>query len=448
MTVTDKLTSVKMWTVSGPFKEHGTMGSMVRAISVACTEHSNPMICRSAGSFAPTAVLGLSVCWYLFSSGDRGVAIFSASGPVKGEEQQQTVVENCCSWKLQDHSLQRVGRPETFDESYFTKSLEVYWRDVVEASYKYSRTVQSSGRKARRRAHHPWEPQALIASMTKTLSTFTGISDGPIESIVKRQPGQLLNSSLLKYTNLSSLEHQGDGSVLHLDGSMRFLFDQWRCGSELLVRINAHRTAERLKQGSLELITSVRRSMGLGPEYEETCDHELAGRSLGGSVSLGECHTALSEEWLYIQWPDQATGTWACDPSRTGCRSFSSGTPWMPPARTETQARVVKAILTAPVSDIWQYFPEILDNTSIWHAGYKNKIWLRLGGSTMVMKASRERLLGHDGDNEPQGRPMSRKVELASMSAPVVLHNEGVRNHTCMSLKCGLQEVPKRRNVG
>ena len=270
-----------------------------------------------------------------------------------------------------------------YGESCLTKSLEVYWRDVEEASYKYSRTVQSSGRKARRRAHHPREPEALIASMTKTLSTFTGIADGPREYIMRRKPGQLLNSSLLEYTNLSSLEHQGFGSVLHLGESRRFLFDQWRCGLELMVQIDAHQTAERLKQGSLELITSERRFMGLGPEHEETCDHVPADCSLGGSVFLGECHSALSEEWLYIQSPDQATGMRPCVPSRTGCRSSSSVTPWMPSERTGTQARVVKAVLTAPASDIWQYFPEILDNPFIRRAGYK--IWQRLGGS-------------HDGD--------------------------------------------------
>ena len=427
---------------------HGTTGSMVPAISVACTGHSSPMICRSVASFAPTAVLGLCVCWCLFSSGVRGVVVLSASGPVKGEEQRQTVVENFCSWQLQGHSLLRVGRQEIYNESCLTKSLEVYWRDVAEASYKYSRTVQSSGRKARRRAHHPRESEALIASMTKNLPTFTGITDGPRERIVKRQPGQLLISSLLEYTNLSSLEHQGDGSVLHLGESRRFLFDQWRCGLELLVRIDAHQTVERLKQGSLELITSVRRFMGLGPEHEETCDHVPADRSLGGSVLLGECHSALSEEWLYIQWPDQATGTWACVSSRTGCRSSSSGTPWMPPARTETQARVVKAVLTAPASDIWQYFPEILDNPSIWCAGYKNKIWQRLVEAMMVMKASWERLFGHDGDGEPQGRPVNWKVELASTSAPVVFQEEEVRNHTYLTLKGGLQEVSKRGNAG
>jgi len=66
----------------------------------------------------------------------------------------------------------------------------------------------------------------------------------------------------------------------------------------------------------------------------------------------------------------------------------------------------------------------------------------------MVMKASWERLFGHDGDGEPQGRPVNWKVELASMSAPVVFQEEEVRNHTCLTLKGGLQEVSKRRNAG
>ena len=110
--------------------------------------------------------------------------------------------------------------------------------------------------------------------------------------------------------------------------------------------------------------------MGLGPEHEETCDHVPADYSLGGSVSLGECHPALSEEWLYIQSQDHATGMRLCVPSRTESRSSSSETPWMPFEKTGTQARVVKAILTVPASDIWQYFPDILDNPFIRRAGY------------------------------------------------------------------------------
>ena len=66
----------------------------------------------------------------------------------------------------------------------------------------------------------------------------------------------------------------------------------------------------------------------------------------------------------------------------------------------------------------------------------------------MVMKASWERLFDHDGDSEPQGRPVNWKVKLASMSAPVVFHDEEVKSHTCLSLKDGLQKVPKRRNAG
>ena len=39
------------------------------------------------------------------------------------------------------------------------KSLDVYWWDAVEASKEYSRTVQPSGRRTRRRAHHPASPK-------------------------------------------------------------------------------------------------------------------------------------------------------------------------------------------------------------------------------------------------------------------------------------------------
>ena len=66
----------------------------------------------------------------------------------------------------------------------------------------------------------------------------------------------------------------------------------------------------------------------------------------------------------------------------------------------------------------------------------------------MVMKASCERLFGHDGNGEPQGRPVNWKAELASMSAPVVFQEEEVRNHTCLTFKGGLQEVSKSGNAG
>ena len=155
--------------------------------------------------------------------------------------------KNLCSWQLQSHSLLRVDQQEMYGESCLTRSLEVYWRDVVEASYKYSTTAQSSGRNARRRAHHPRGPEALIVSMTKTLSTFTGTAEEMRECNTRRQQGQLLNSSLLEYTNLLSLEHQGVESVLHLGESRRFI--------------------------------------SFSPEHEETCDHVPVDCSLGGSFS-------------------------------------------------------------------------------------------------------------------------------------------------------------------
>ena len=354
-------TSVRMWSVSGLFKEHGTTGTTMPASSDACTGHSSPMICRSVASFASTAVLGFVfvgacssvefVAWLCIQHQDQWRARSSSGRWWK-----------LCNWQLQGRSLPRIGRRKMYNEACTTKSLDVYWRVVLEATCENSRTVQPNGRKARRRAHHLNEPEALIETMTKTLSTFTRIAEGPRERNVRRQPGQLLISSLLECMNLSSLEHQGDGSVLHLGEPRRFLFDQWRCGIELLVRMGVHQTVERLKQRSLELITSERRFMGLGPEHEATYDHVPADRSLGGSVLLDECHSVLSEEGLYIQWPDQATGTWACVSSRTGCRSSSSMTPWMLPARTVMQARVVEAFSTAPASDIWQYFSEILGN--------------------------------------------------------------------------------------
>ena len=100
------------------------------------------------------------------------MAVHSASGPVEDEEQQQKVVETFCSWQLQGHSLPRIGRRKMYDGACLSKRLDVYWWDAVEASKEYSRTVQPSGRRARRRAHHPREPEAMIAMMTRTLFTF------------------------------------------------------------------------------------------------------------------------------------------------------------------------------------------------------------------------------------------------------------------------------------
>ena len=51
----------------------------------------------------------------------------------------------------------------------------------------------------------------------------------------------------------------------------------------------------------------------------------------------------------------------------------------------------------------------------------------------MTIKASWERLFGHDGDGEPPGRPVNWEVKLASMRAPVVLH-EGGGQISCMSV--------------
>ena len=58
----------------------------------------------------------------------------------------------------------------------------------------------------------------------------------------------------------------------------------------------------------------------------------------------------------------------------------------------------------------------------------------------MTIKASWERLFGHGGDGEPPGRPVNWKVKLASMRAPVVLHEGEVRNHDVCS-----EEVDDRR---
>ena len=110
--------------------------------------------------------------------------------------------------------------------------------------------------------------------------------------------------------------------------------------------------------------------MALGPEHAETCNRVPVDCNLDGSVFWGECHSALSDEWLYVQRLDQATCTWTCVPSRTGCRSSSSMTPWMPPARTGTWARAEETFFDctcfchAP-GVIWQCFPEILDNPSV-----------------------------------------------------------------------------------
>ena len=51
----------------------------------------------------------------------------------------------------------------------------------------------------------------------------------------------------------------------------------------------------------------------------------------------------------------------------------------------------------------------------------------------LAMRASWERLSGHDDDGEPPGRPVNWKVKLASMkAAPVELHEGEVRNHACL----------------
>ena len=137
---------------------------------------------------------------------------------IKGRREAADGSENSCSCNCEVTAFyESMNKKCTVN--YTLQSLERNWRDVEEASFKYSRTVQSSGSEARRRAHHPCEPEALIASMTRILSTFTGVADGPREYIMRRKPGQLLNSSLLEYTNLSSIERQGFGSVLHFGES-------------------------------------------------------------------------------------------------------------------------------------------------------------------------------------------------------------------------------------
>ena len=56
-----------------------------------------------------------------------------------------------------------------------------------------------------------------------------------------------------------------------------------------------------------------------------------------------------------------------------------------------------------------------------------------LTSAMTVMRASWERLSGHDGDGEHPGRPVNWQVELASMrAAPVVLHEGEVRNRACL----------------
>ena len=50
----------------------------------------------------------------------------------------------------------------------------------------------------------------------------------------------------------------------------------------------------------------------------------------------------------------------------------------------------------------------------------------------MTIKASWERLFGHDGDGEHPGRPVSWKVKLVSMSDPVVFHDKEIKvTHAC-----------------
>ena len=147
---------------------------------------------------------------------------------------------------------------------------------------------------------------------------------------------------------------------------------------ELLVRRDARRAAERCARHQSR-VTPVSRSWPSAQSTRRPATVCLSTAFWKAPFFWGECHSALSEEWLYIQWPDQATCMRACVPSRTGCRSSSSVTPWMPPVRTGTRARAEEAVFDCACFShvpgvIWQCFPEILDNPSIGELVMKTKI--------------------------------------------------------------------------
>ena len=112
--------------------------------------------------------------WCLLFGGVRGVA------GIQRPDQVETWSSSRRWWKLfaagdcKATAIRESVDGKMYDGACFfeEKSLDVYWWDAVEASKEYSRTVQPSGRRTRRRAHHPREPEAMIATKTRTLSTF------------------------------------------------------------------------------------------------------------------------------------------------------------------------------------------------------------------------------------------------------------------------------------
>jgi hypothetical protein len=142
-----------------------------------------------------------------------------------------------------------------------------------------------------------------------------GIADEPR---ARRQPSQPLNPSLPECTDLPSFKHsysdeETEELVFHgqcdISASPGAYFsssgdEEWSCWSEETpaeLRNDAHA----IEAGFVGACNFGEWYMALGPEDAETCDRVPVDCSPGGSVFWGACHTALSDEWLCIQRPDQ-----------------------------------------------------------------------------------------------------------------------------------------------
>ena len=99
--------------------------------------------------------------------------------------------------------------------------------------------------------------------------------------------------------------------------------------------------------------------MALGPEDAETCDRVPVDCSPGGSVFWSACHTALSDEWLCIQRPDQVKHEeeqelFKCD---TVDATYEEGN-----AGTCGGGDFDSACFSLVPGVVWQCFPEHLQN--------------------------------------------------------------------------------------
>ena len=145
-----------------------------------------------------------------------------------------------------------------------------------------------------------------------------GIADEPHEPRARRQPSQPLNPLLPECTDLPSFKHsysdeETEELVFHgqcdISASPGAYFsssgdEEWSCWSEETpaeLRNDAHA----IEAGFVGACNFGEWYLALGPEDAETCDHVPVDCSPGGSVFWGACHTALSDDWLCIQRPDQ-----------------------------------------------------------------------------------------------------------------------------------------------